>query len=96
MSNDFNRSIGGGYGSGPITAKSVGIGQSPGSAVAGYNVSYTPTGAGVPPPQDGPHGSAPARTAPKASASGPKNAANKNTFTRNDGTASLKPSKMRG
>jgi hypothetical protein len=93
MSN-FSKSIGGSYGSGPITQHSVNISQGTGSAVNGsYYHSGAATGAGVPPPQDGPHSSAPARTAPKAAASGPKNAANKNTFTRNDGKPSPKPSK---
>jgi hypothetical protein len=92
MSN-FSKSIGGSYGSGPITKHSVSIGQATGSAVNGSYYHGGATAAPDTPPQDGPHGSAPARIAPKAAASGPKNPPNKNTFTRNDGKPALKPSK---
>jgi hypothetical protein len=58
MSNaSFTKSIGGSRGSSAINSSSVGLGQSKGSPVAGYDVSNKPKGAGTPPPQDnaGPH-----------------------------------------
>jgi hypothetical protein len=38
----FTKSIGGSYGSGPINAQSIGISQSQGGPVAGYNTSNKP------------------------------------------------------
>jgi hypothetical protein len=53
----FGNSIGGGKGSGSITAKSVGLGQDNNwTPVGGVKVGAAPDGAGVPPKQDTPQG----------------------------------------
>jgi hypothetical protein len=90
MSN--SKSIGGSYGSGPITAESVGIGQSPGGPVGGYQTDHAPQGAGVPPPQGAV--ASPPQATPKSNrpGSGGKNV----THTRNDGKAQPPPSRTRG
>jgi hypothetical protein len=85
---NFTKSIGGSYGSGPINAQSIGISQSSGGPVAGYNMSQKPDGVNVSPvANDG--GNAVTGVAPKSS--GGKNT----THARGDGKPMPKPSKTR-
>jgi hypothetical protein len=87
----FSKSIGGNYGSGPITQHSVNISQGTGSPINGqYFHAGAATGAGAVVPQDGPGGT-PVASAPKTAA---KSGGSKNTtHARADGKPALKPSK---